>query len=200
MISQALNLLGEPPINDISGFPGNNPSYNAANVWYETILDGLLSESQPWRFAMVSKQLNVLVASPPDDRWKYQLQIPTEPNYIVNYLVHDGNGYKIEFNIYEDKVYANTNTVWMDYIFKPDPDKFPPYFVKLIIFELATVLAMPITQNIEVAKTWATEKKKKKLAARAADSAQTPARKMPNGPLYNAHYSNNVPSIRTDGN
>lgn len=199
IISQALNLLGLDPINDISGFPGNNPAYNAANVWYETILTGLLSESQPWRFAMVSRQLGLLTESPPDSRWTYMLQIPSDPNYIVNYLVHDGTGLKIPYNIYRDKVYADTQVVWMDYIFKPDPHEFPAYFVKLIIFELATVLGMPITQKIDIARTWSTEAKNQKLIARAADSVQTPSRKMPAGPLYNAHFGNDSTSIRIDG-
>jgi hypothetical protein len=199
IISQTLNLLGLAPINDISAFPGSNPSYVAANTWYETILLGLLSEPQPWRFAMVSRKLGVLTESPPDDRWTYMLQIPTNPNYIVNYIVHDGKGYNIAYDIYEDKVLSNEKVVWMDYVFKPDPDKFPAYFKILLIFELAVVLAMPVTQEIEIAKTWASAARTQKLTARAADSVQTPSRKMPVGPLFMAHFGNNGMSIRIDG-
>ena len=190
IISQALNLLGLPPVVDISGFPGNNPDYAAANVWYDTLLNGILSEAEPWRFAMKQKRLNQLVVPPPTENWKYQYQLPTDPNYIVNYIVHDGVSVIKLYDIYEDKLYTDNDTVWMDYIFKPDPDKFPAYFVLLLIFQIATVLAMPITQKIEIAKTWATEARAQKGIARGADSIQTPVKVLPAGPLFYAHFGN----------
>ncbi len=189
IISRALNLLGQIPQIDISDFPGNNTALGAANDWYENIVLNALSEKQPWRFAMAIKQLNLLAAEPPNDKWKNIFQIPTDQNYIVNYRVYDGQFDIVDYDIYEDKLYTDEGTVYMDYVFNPEAEKFPPYFELLIIYELATVLAMPVTQEINIANTWASAARTQKLAARAVDSALTPATSFPNGPLFNAHVS-----------
>ena len=189
IISEALNLLGLPPVSDVSGFPGNNPAYNAANKWYDRLLKSILSDGQPWRFAMVTKQLNVLTTTPTTGEWTYILQIPTNPNKILSYRVYDGITDIKNYAIYEDKIYANQNVIYMDYTFEPTPEKFPEYFILLLIYELAAHLAMPITQSKELLSMWSKAARSQTLKARAIDSKQNPSVPFPLGELYEAHLT-----------
>lgn len=189
IISKALNLLGHPPVSDISGFPGNNPVYAAASTWYDTLLKRILGEGQPWRFAMTYKQLSVLTDESDRDDWAYILQFPTDPNYILSYRVTDRSGIEQkDYVVYEDKIYANQNELWMDYTYQPTPDAFPIYFEMYLIYELAAHLAMPVTQKSDIAKIWIEEAKTQKKQARTIDSKFVPSVPMPAGPLFDAHY------------
>lgn len=188
IISEALNLLGLPPISSVADFPGNNPAWNAANKWYDRLLLTILGDGQPWRFAMVSKRLNVLTTAPPTDEWTYMLQIPTSPNKILSYRVYDGITDIKKYAIYEDKILADQNVIYMDYTFKPVPDKFPEHFTLLLIYELAAHLAMTITQKESLLTIWSKAARGQTLKARAIDSKQNPSELMPAGDLYAAHF------------
>lgn len=188
IISEALNLLGLPPISNTASFPGNNPAWNAANKWYDRLLKSILSDGQPWRFAMVTKQLNVLTTTPTTDEWTYILQIPTNPNKILSYRIYDGINDIKSYAIYEDKIYANENVIYMDYTFEPTPDKFPEHFTLLFIYEIAAHLSMPITQDKTLLSLWSQAARSQTLKARAIDSKQAPSEPMPVGSLYEAHF------------
>jgi len=188
IISESLNLLGSPPISSTADFPGNNPAWNAANKWYDTILEVLLGDGQPWRFAMVSKRLNVLTTAPPTSEWTYMLQIPSSPNKILSYRIYDGINDIKNYAIYEDKILANQNVIYMDYTFKPKPDKFPIYFKLLLIYELTAHLSMTITQKESLLTIWSKAARGQTLKARAIDSKQNPAEPLPPGDLFFAHF------------
>lgn len=188
IISEALNLLGHPPISSTADFPGNNPAWNAANKWYDRLLGNLLGDGQPWRFAMVSRRLNVLTTEPPTPEWTFMLQIPTSPNKILSYRIYDGITDIKNYAIYEDKILANQNVIYMDYTFKPTPDQFPEHFILLFIYELTAHLAMPITQKETLLTIWAKAARGQTLKARAIDSKQNPSEAMPITELEKAHY------------
>jgi len=189
IISEALNLLGLPPISSTADFPGNNPAWNAANKWYDRLLSSILGDGQPWRFAMVTRQLSVLTQTPTTDEWTYILQIPTDPNKILSYRVYDGITDIKDYAIYEDKIYANQNVLYMDYTFEPTADKFPKHFTLLLIYELAAHLSMPITQDKSLLQLWSSAARAQTLKARAIDSKQAPSEPLPYGDLFYAHFT-----------
>ena len=54
---------------------------------------------------------------------------------------------KTSYEIYEDKIYSNQNSLQLDYIFRPDESAFPAYFVECLAAHLAEKFALSITNN-----------------------------------------------------
>ena len=99
IVSDALNLLGQPPINDLD--PATVESI-AANIksglsnLYDTILPALLS-SFPWHFSIKTKQLNILLEDPIQDIWQNKFQLPGD--LLTLYRIYPLG---TRYDIYED--------------------------------------------------------------------------------------------------
>lgn len=164
MASNALVLLGHPPISDF-----NEPGAGARSVsnLYESTYRDLLSGTR-WRFATKKMNLSKLSASPLNE-YSYQYQLPNDYLYVIR--VTDGSDYEI----YEDKIYSNMPALSIDYVYRVDESYLPPYFAVLMEYQLAAKLAIPVTANSTRADLYdgmATRQMKK---ARYLDSSQRPA-------------------------
>ena len=138
IVSQALILMGEAPI---SSFSEGTSGLVAENL-YETTLDGLLT-SHRWRFAIGKQEFNRLTASPLDG-FKYAYQIPSQLIMLIK--VSNNPAYEI----YEDKLYTDASKVIADYIYRPDTEKFPPYFIEALAARLAETMSLGITNNLSL--------------------------------------------------
>lgn len=136
LCSNALVLLGDRPI---SSFNDSGAGAEVASNLYESSYKNLLSMHR-WRFAVKKQRLSRL-STPPSNQWQYQYQLPTDciaP--ITNYPVND-------YELYEDKIFANTNEFNLDYVYRVDESKLPDFFSKTMEFYLAMQFAIPITGN-----------------------------------------------------
>lgn len=136
MCSNALLLIGHSTISSFTD-PGAGPQV-ASNL-YDTTYENLLSQHR-WRFAMAKRDLARLTSSPLNE-WQYAFALPSD--YLTNVRVYPD----VDFEIYENKLYANHKEVSLDYVFKPSEARLPPYFVKLMEFHLAAQFAIPVTDN-----------------------------------------------------
>tara|TARA_Y100000361_G_scaffold152109_2_gene170821 strand:- start:985 stop:1533 length:549 start_codon:yes stop_codon:yes gene_type:complete len=135
IVSQALLLIGESPISSFSeGVAGT-----VASNLYDTTRDAFLTSTR-WRFAVGKQALSRLTDTPLNE-YNYAFQLPS------NYLMAIGTYPRSRYEIYEDKLYTNSNTVELDYIFRPDESAFPAYFVEALSAHLAERFAIPITNN-----------------------------------------------------
>ncbi len=134
--SNALLLLGHDTISSFT--EGTTGSKVAANL-YPLTYRSLLS-SHRWRFAVGKMTLSRLVDVPLNE-WTYAYQLPAD--YINAIKVYPASDYEI----YEDKLYSNMNTVDLDYIFEPEESKLPPYFEEALELRLASKFAFPVTSN-----------------------------------------------------
>lgn len=135
IVSQALVLIGEAPISSFS----EGTAGLVASQMYETTLDGLLT-SHRWRFAVGKAAFNQLTETPLNG-YRYAYQIPSQLLMLINVR------YNPAYEIYEDKLYTDVNSVEADYIYRPEEARFPQYFVEALAARLAETFAIPITNN-----------------------------------------------------
>lgn len=153
----AFDHLGETTIN---AFADSNAGL-IAERHYEVVIKGLLTR-QPWRFAMVKKDLGGAEVPTPVNEWKSQWAFPTSPPLLqVRALFNTDNDFApvlLDYDIYEDKIFANvTGNLYMDYMFLPNVNKWPWYFIELAAAALAAKVAFPITEQKIKADFWKEE-------------------------------------------
>ena len=136
LISGAAVRIGEPSINSLD--ENNKAAKTGANL-YDTILESTLT-SHHWRFATGKRNLSRLTDVPLNE-WQYVYQLPTDPQYLKAIKLYP----ETDYEIYEDKLYANASTISMDFIYKPDESMFPPWFAEVMEIRLAIAMAMPVT-------------------------------------------------------
>ena len=134
--SNALILLGHSPI---SSFDDPGSGAQVATNLYETTLLAMLSDHL-WWFAMKKEQLARLTATPDND-FAYQFQLPSDYINIFK-TIETGN-----YEIYGDKIYSNSLTLNIDYVYRIDETFFIPSFTKTLEFFLAAQYAIPVTGN-----------------------------------------------------
>ena len=134
--SNALQLIGDNPINSFSD-PGAGARVMSAI--FETTLEALLTETY-WRFAIKKQELNRLSQTPEND-FQYAFQLPTDNLKVL----------KVEprtfYQIYRDLIYSNSQTMVIDYVFRPETSLLPSYFVKAFEYKLASDGALAVTDN-----------------------------------------------------
>lgn len=144
LCSQATLLLGE---GTIQSFEDGDIGSTCGNL-YDTLVEGWLS-GYPWGFCKTKRKLARLTDAPLTG-WTYAFQLPTD-RMSDTYAVFDTDAVSAspiqEFDIFEDKLLANVTDIWLDYIFRPEETKWPPYFKIFAVNALAAAFALPITQD-----------------------------------------------------
>lgn len=161
--SNALVRIGASPI---SSFTEGGASGQAAANLYEPTIRALLTEHR-WRFASAKRQLARLVAAPLNE-YQYAYQLPSD--LLLMYRVYPSGDYKI----FEDKLYANSSSVEIDYLFQPNESEFPPYFQLACEYKLASEFALIVTSNRSLAETYEFKANDQMKKARFADSQGQP--------------------------
>ena len=163
MCSNALLLIGHGTISSFT--EGSSGSKVASNL-YGTTYENLLTLSR-WRFAIAKRDLGRLTATPLNE-WTYAFQLPSD--YLVAIKVYPQSDYEI----YEDKLYSNLTEVALDFVFKPDESRLPPWFVKMMEFALAAQFAIPITDNSAKAEAYRSQYEEQYKKARFIDAQARP--------------------------
>jgi len=141
--SNALLLLGHKAI---ASFTEGGAGATVASNLYTTIYESLLTRHR-WRFAVGQKTLSRLVDAPLNN-WTYAFQLPSDFLSAIKVYPHT------DYEIYEDMIYSNQNTIDLDYIFKPSESRLPPYFVECFELRLASKFAFPVTSNKSTAELY----------------------------------------------
>lgn len=161
--SNALILLGHQPI---ASFTEPTAGAEVASNLFETTYQSLLVTHR-WRFASKKATLSRLSAAPINE-WNYQFQLPIDLLYLITV---DGAS---DYEIYEDKLYCNSQTVIIDYTYNVAPDKLPAYYIKALEYHLASQFAIPVTGDIDKADLYHKMFFKQLKMAKYADSTQRP--------------------------
>jgi hypothetical protein len=167
--NQALVLVGA---NTITSFSQNTTESIVANQLYETTLEDLLTKCR-WRFASKQVQLSKNTTNP-DARYESSYALPSDAIIIHTVTVSDQ---VIIYDRYGQNIFTNTtssDTVIADYTFQPSESIFPPYFAKVLVFELASLFAGAIVRNDQLSNLYAQRSVAQLQQAKAIDSqAQT---------------------------
>lgn len=170
--NQALVLVGA---NTITSFSQNTTESIVANQLYETTVEDLLTKCR-WRFASKQVQLSKNTTNP-DARYESSYALPSDALILHTVTVSDN---VINYDRYGQNIFTNTttsDTVIADYTFQPSESIFPPYFAKVLVFELASLFAGAIARNDQLANLYAQRSIAQLQQAKSIDSqAQTTRR------------------------
>ena len=164
IVSSASILVGG---NAIVSFEDGSVEAEVAATLYEDTRDDLLS-SEPWTFnKKISTMLSQLVAVP-NDRWDFAYQLPSD---FINFIAL--NREVGDFEIYEDKLLANYDgEVYIEYQFSVTEEQFPSYFTNFLKITLASLFAIPITDDPGKLNSYVKLADAQGKAARRIDSKQ----------------------------
>ena len=171
--SRALILIGADPITSFDD--GSTESLVAVNM-YEDVARASLVNSR-WRFATNQATLNLLSAAP-TGRYDKAYQLPSDMLMLHAVTVND---LLIEYQLYGDKVFADTNTtdvVVADYSFRALEQNWPSYFSIAVEYALAVVFATSIARDSTLAQLMQNQAANAMAKARSLDSQQQTSRKL----------------------
>jgi len=129
----------------LTSFSDGTVEADVCDAIYEDVARGCLTD-MPWRFAMTQVALNRDVTAP-DGRWDAAYEIPSGALRIVSVTVNDN---LISYDRYGDKIFCNassSDTVVMDYVQRVQESFWPGWFVMVVIYQLASELAVAIARD-----------------------------------------------------
>lgn len=150
--SAALHLLG---VESIDSLEDEDDVAATCNALYQTAKDAAISE-YPWRFAIQKSQLTRLTDTP-ENEWKYAFQLPSDIEGGPHAVFNSGDEGAVpikNWELFGNKIFSNEESLWIDHRVSVVEAKFPPYFVQFMVFEMASLLAVPITEDEAKADFW----------------------------------------------
>ena len=157
--STACLLVGA---NEIESFTQGTQEAKVCAAIYTVTKDNLLS-THPWRFSLGQVSLARLTATPLFG-FTYAFQLP--PDFIRLININPDSNYKI----HEDKIYCDLTTCDITYQFSPSEAKFPPYFVRLVELEMASLLAASLVEDLSKQQMFQALAEKESRKSRNTDS------------------------------
>lgn len=141
LCARALIRLGAKPI---SSFEDGSAESEICGALYPHARDALLS-AYGWNFATGQVALSQLEETPIGG-FKYAYALPND--CLRGLSAGDANiSYGVDYKIMRGKLYSNSDTITLTYIFRPDESEFPPFFQTALILRLAAELCIPLTEN-----------------------------------------------------
>lgn len=163
--SNALLFLGHKPINSFDE-PGAGPLLSK-NLWEITYRNFL--SINPWSFAKKFADLNRLPEEYPTPEYKYQYQMPSD------YIRIGTTNPVSDYQIFEDKILSNHNKLGLYYYYEVREELLPPYAVRALEYEMASVLATPLTVDSDKAQLYKSLAIQQLQTAMATDAQSQPA-------------------------
>ena len=171
--ARALILIGADPITSFDD--GTTESLVSVNM-YEDLARASLVNAR-WRFSTNQAVLNRLTAAP-TGRYDYAYQQATGTLMVHAVTVND---LPIEYQIYGDKIYANTSApdvVIADYTYRANEEDWPSYFTIAVEYALATLFATSIARDANLASLMKQAANEAMAKARSLDAQQQTTRKL----------------------
>ena len=127
-----------------------------------------LLRSHAWAFALGRSTLSA-DSDTPDFEWDYQYQLPADCLRVLSLY-----GTPYPYAIEGEKLLTDASEVDLRYIKKiTDPTKFDVLFVEVLVLQLAVNLAIPLSQDVNLAERAAGELISKTKRARMINSKET---------------------------
>lgn len=179
IISAALVLIGDTPINSLTG---NDRQQQVANALYQSVVEMELTKHR-WGFARRKAQLSLTTEVPVDKEYKSIYQLPS--NLLVLIKLYPNTNYQI----LGDKVYTNlSQSLYCDYISNVDESHWPAYFVKSVQYALAVEFATSIRDSSSIQGNMASLYDTASRSARYTDSQQHPQTPIQHRPFIDVRH------------
>ena len=171
--ARALILIGAEPITSFDD--GTTEALVSVNL-YEDVARASLVNAR-WRFTTNQAVLNRLTDEP-TGRYDNAYQQATGTLMVHAITVNDN---PIEYQIYGDKIYANTSTsdvLIADFTYRANEQDWPSYFTIAVEYALATLFATSIARDSGLAALMQDAATKAMAKARSLDAQQQTTRKL----------------------
>lgn len=181
LCSQAMILIGGETISAFD--EGTVESNTAAELW-DTVKEGMFGYR--WRFAVKQVQLTRRETAPLM-RWDSAYDYPADVETVTGVLI---NEQLVPFDRLSDEIHLDaleTDTVIAECVVIPPIALWPGWFNQLVVTKLASVFAMPVTEDVAKAQYYENEFSKQFSQARLIDSQGASARRMPVGRYRRIH-------------
>lgn len=174
IVNNALAELGQTAL---TGLSDAALSAEVQATVYDTVYEALLGRV-PWRFAMRKAQLSREVAVPLNE-WSYQFVLPAQCLRVVATYPN------ISYEIYEQKLFANTTELAIDYIHKVTEAALPATYAVALHLKLAAAMCMALTQDKELKKELDGKANMQLAVAMSSDAMQRPNAQFRDAPFVN---------------
>lgn len=141
LCNRALVTLGAQPV---TGFDDATVEAEISRHLYPSLRDALLS-SHPWRFATAQAALPRLPQVPTAD-YGFAFQLPPDFLRALSAGVTE-RGRGLNYRISGRRLEADTDSLTLTYVFRPDETGFPPFFDIALIARLAAEFCLPLTES-----------------------------------------------------
>jgi len=153
--SEALILLGQTAI---TSFDDGTAGAGAASKIYPKVKSSTLG-MYPWTFTLAKVQLGQLAAAP-TNVWEYAYQLPSQMLTGVprKVFASDSVGANVikDYEIQGNQLLTDYTKIFVDFQQTVDEQSMPDYFVKLLTYQMAWHLAIPITDQATMLDTYRT--------------------------------------------
>lgn len=179
LISNALILIGDTPINSITG---NDRRQQVASNLYDNIVKAELSKFR-WGFARRKAQLSLTTDAVVDSEYRSIYQLPTDMLFLIKIKP------SVDYQIYGDKLYCNlSQALYCDYIADVAESEWPIYFSKLIEYALASDFATSIRDSSTIVAEMNAKYVNQSRMARSIDSQQHPQTPIVSSPFTDVRF------------
>ena len=162
--SSALLMLGA---DEITSFAETSREAKLCANLYPVTRDELV-QMYPWRFAVGQITLARL-ATAPLFGYQYAFQLPADLLRIIS------TEFGTDYRVFENRLYANSDTLRLTYLFRPQEAAMPAYFVRALELRLAEILALALQEDTTKHRLLADRAKEQTIRARAIDAQQQSA-------------------------
>jgi len=166
--NKALLMMGAAKITSLSD---ESTEAEVVDTIYEDLVRSTLTETR-WRFATIESTLSRATTGPTGGFWSARYAMPADCLFLSNVTV---NGYPIKYEVLEDFVHCNASTndtVVAEHIARVPESSWPPWFVLLIITELATALSVTLARDSGLYQLLSQQAEKRRRYSRHTDSLQ----------------------------
>lgn len=161
--SAALLMLNA---DEITSFDDETREAKLCAALYETTKENIL-QMHPWRFALGQVTLAKLTSTPLYG-FNNAFQLPANTLRVIE--IDSG----LEYQIYEDMLFTDADTVNAVIQFAPPESEFPAYFTRLMEFAMAELLASALLADESKMQIFERAKLRQMQSARSVDSQIQP--------------------------
>lgn len=179
MISNALILIGDQPLNDLHE---DRDAATFSRNLYDGIALAELSKHY-WGFARRKQVLSEVVTTLPDKEYQRVYQLPADLLVLMKTYPN-----AFDYQIYGKQIYTNARITSVDYIANVPESEWPPYFEKMMEYALAVDLSIPVrdsaTRREEMIRSYLNQSR----MARYSDSQQYPQKQPQHHPFVDVRF------------
>jgi hypothetical protein len=170
---------------EIESFDDETREARICAATYETTKNEIL-QSSPWLFT--KQQIDLArTASTPIMDFKYEYQIPSGTLRIFY-----KDTLRNDYEVFQDKLFTDDDAVTIVRQIDPGEENYPAYFVRLLEFAMAEILAASVGQDETTSKLFNGKKNEQMRKARGIDSQNQKNRRFNEGQLR-------LTAVRSDG-